>query len=244
MGSHIYDFAPLRKGGLVFKYGRTSGLSVGVCNGVEAYVKLAGWRTPYNEQGKPGTRQYYKYTKEHIICMAPPRREDGRSIFIHCKEFKYAPSFAGPGDSGALVFDINGRAVGLLHGALGAAVGGSWHPLFGGQSPYDDEDSNATTSYKAAFQAQAEHIEKDGTEIFNTLAGAGGLVTPIQDIISHLRACYDFKLELCGSHSTRPEDPRFDYAEVVQRSNETLRSRLSMRARVLRGICNDLESIH
>ena len=52
--SYIAGIGNIEKGQWYFKVGRTTNFTAGICSGVEAYVNMAGYRTPYGADGKPG----------------------------------------------------------------------------------------------------------------------------------------------------------------------------------------------
>ncbi|KAI4158436.1 MAG: hypothetical protein LQ342_007434 [Letrouitia transgressa] len=74
-----------------FKKGRTTGLTTGICNGVETYLRSF----------KP--RCLLEYSEEFVILNSPRDRPDAKQA-----------NFAQEGDSGSLVIDDEGCAAGLL----------------------------------------------------------------------------------------------------------------------------------
>ena len=146
-------FNTIEPGKWYFKVGRTTGITSGICNGVEAWVKPENQHTlygpkgavkevrrsgkiletnkdgrlVYDENGKPkekaGHYAYY-YASEWIIINASVDRES----------MKDQQTFSAPGDSGSLIVDQAGGVAGILWGELTGFCGPTMevhHPYVG-----------------------------------------------------------------------------------------------------------------
>ena len=141
---HFSDITP---GKWYFKVGRTTGITSGICNGVEAWIKPSSQHTLfgargavkeirrsgkiletdeqgrplYNENGEPkekaGGREYY-YSSEWIIVNAS----------IDSKSAKIQKEFCAPGDEGSLIIDEAGGVAGILWGEATAFCGPMGRP--------------------------------------------------------------------------------------------------------------------
>lgn len=104
-------FGKLEKGEWYFKRGRSTGLTVGMCNGTEL-VKFE----PANCQRYTLDGQVHdvraKPTYEHVILSFPDHDEPIDVVGNH-QEF-----FAKAGDSGSLIINRQGNICGLLYGSL------------------------------------------------------------------------------------------------------------------------------
>ena len=130
-------FSRVKPGRWYFKVGRTTELTSGICNGVEAWVKPSNQHTlfdakgavkeirrsgriletdqdgrlVYDENGKPkekaGGKAYY-YSSEWVIINGS----------IDPESFRTQQEFCAPGDSGSLIIDEAGGVAGILWGEL------------------------------------------------------------------------------------------------------------------------------
>ncbi|KAL8896461.1 MAG: hypothetical protein Q9207_007694 [Kuettlingeria erythrocarpa] len=120
------DLLPRREFGSIepdrwyFKVGRTTGLTAGICNGVETYVNLKEV-TRYAAHDRQGGEVV------DIRNPDPETEEDPESyteewfiINAHSDHRRWAHQhrFCANGDSGSLIIDIDGRICGLLFGNL------------------------------------------------------------------------------------------------------------------------------
>ncbi|KAL8825080.1 MAG: hypothetical protein Q9191_004630 [Dirinaria sp. TL-2023a] len=130
------SFTTIRPGRWYFKSGRTTGLTSGICNGVEAWIRPTAQHTlfdargavlkvrrfgrklqvdeetgrlKYDEKGKPMESEDeddVHYASEWVIVNATI---DGRTV-------KNQQAFCDKGDSGSLLVDNYGRVAGILWG--------------------------------------------------------------------------------------------------------------------------------
>ncbi|KAL8918840.1 MAG: hypothetical protein Q9208_007097 [Pyrenodesmia sp. 3 TL-2023] len=111
------DFGSIEPDQWYFKVGRTTGITAGICNGIETYVNTMATRYVHDRQGKvvigvtnpdPETKEDPDYTEEWVIINA---HSDIRIFTEH-------QTFCLDGDSGSLIIDIQGRVCGLLFGSI------------------------------------------------------------------------------------------------------------------------------
>lgn len=98
-----------------FKHGRTTGITAGICNGIESYIFMGDTRYAHNRQGDieriinpdPNAKpEDLEYSEEWIIINA---HSSNRS-------FTNQQTFCDRGDSGSFIWDAQGRLCGLLFG--------------------------------------------------------------------------------------------------------------------------------
>lgn len=137
-GSSYRAFSGIRPGRWYFKVGRTTGLTGGLCNGVEAWIKPAHKHTLWDAKGRVvqirrgGKRLHYdeetgllKYGRD-----GKPLETQGDESFNYTSEWvivngsikplsqKFQEQFCNQGDSGSLIIDANGYVAGILWGDL------------------------------------------------------------------------------------------------------------------------------
>ena len=103
LGQVATEFGEMKKGNYYLKRGRSTGLTVGRCNGIEADIQSQGFR--YTEDGK--LYELGKHTTREFIVLSFEAIFNGDSK---------QTGFSQPGDSGALVVDVDGQVCGLLYG--------------------------------------------------------------------------------------------------------------------------------
>lgn len=101
-GAPATGFGKIQLEQIYLKNGRTTGVTVGVCNGVHLFIP-----------------KHIRYVRG--IALTPLLPLD--SPFPGSREFLIIPTpgttdFCQPGDSGSLVYDIHGKICGLLFGGL------------------------------------------------------------------------------------------------------------------------------
>lgn len=93
-------------GGRIFKVGRTTGLTIGRCNGIDSNVRM---ELPPNSDRKKTDRKQYRVTQEHCIISEKAGSELAYNAIYQ---------FSAGGDSGSWLFDEIGTLVGLLWGSF------------------------------------------------------------------------------------------------------------------------------
>lgn len=96
-GEYVGGFSKIEKGSWYFKIGRTTGITTGICHGIEVDVGRQG-EVRYDHSGKKVILG--KYTTRELVIMSS------------------TGTFSEPGDSGSFVFDNLGDVAGLLYGEL------------------------------------------------------------------------------------------------------------------------------
>ena len=136
-------FGSMVKGNWYMKQGRTSGITSGIYNGVEADVNRTG-SVRYTEAGKE--YQLGKNTTRELIILSYEKRghEPNAPIF--------QDEFSAPGDSGAFVIDTEGRVCGLLSGEYTGLCGGSGRTDRGAGLVTDMTDVLASMVKKTSFR--------------------------------------------------------------------------------------------
>lgn len=94
-------FGAMKKGQLYFKQGRTSGITVGWCNGTETDLNQID-HVRYDEDGK---KHHMKETTARQLIILSMEQEEGQET-----------AFAKKGDSGSFIIDDSGMVCGLLYG--------------------------------------------------------------------------------------------------------------------------------
>ncbi|KAL8757385.1 MAG: hypothetical protein Q9199_002262 [Rusavskia elegans] len=160
-----------------FKHGRTTGITAGICNGIESYIFMGDTRYAHNRQGDieriinpdPNAKpEDLEYSEEWIIINA---HSSNRS-------FTNQQTFCDRGDSGSFIWDAQGRLCGLLFGDV--------HGWCGPKIPADGNPNGQTP--RPLFSRPDEH--KGGR-----YQGAG-IVSDINDVIADivLRAAQPYRL--------------------------------------------------
>ena len=159
-------FRQIIPGARYFKCGRTTEITAGVCNGVEAYVTVAGvipilmlrqtafdiMMMAFTTENKVTTKRLssessnhcHHYTSEFIILSKKQK------TWIDGTPYWQQTSFCAPGDSGSLIIHQDGSICGLLYGE----VTGWW-------GPGDDDPGNlyvgaGVVSYMSKVMASIE----------------------------------------------------------------------------------------
>ncbi len=104
-GGYAQYFSSIVKGNRYFKLGRTTGITVGVCHGVETDINRERHGVFFDESGDEITLTK-GCTRELVILAEAPRYIDHQT------------TFSASGDSGSILFDHDGFAAGLLYGEL------------------------------------------------------------------------------------------------------------------------------
>ncbi|KAJ5090106.1 hypothetical protein N7532_008790 [Penicillium argentinense] len=113
-GEPLREFGKLEKGKYYLKLGRTTGLTMGQCNGALARCRWSsGVQTRYDPNSTPVTLSD-NYTQEFVILSVRP---DGSAAI--------QDDFVLEGDSGSLVLDVDGKVCGVLYGGIWAIDGAS-----------------------------------------------------------------------------------------------------------------------
>ena len=163
------QFSNIRPGEWYFKVGRTTDLTSGICNGVEAWTRPAKQHTLFNAKGgleavrKTGRKlktEMGELEKEHTIERLV-YGENGKPVEMEGEEGLYYASewvivngsvdplsvqtqenFCASGDSGSLIIDILGRVAGLLWGDLRGFCGAAtrMQPYIGAGMVTDIDD--------------------------------------------------------------------------------------------------------
>ena len=107
----IQGFGALVKGQWYFKVGRSTGITSGICNGVEQEINLSAVRTRYDGRGRPVGTVHVAHSREFVIINAPLTRPTTQKEMCM------------PGDSGSLVIDVDGNCAGILFGMTHGKVG-------------------------------------------------------------------------------------------------------------------------
>ena len=114
-GPYPYPEKPNEIGSIImgkwyYKNGRTTGVTVGTCHGIETYIRMVGvkasHRTKYLTDGTKESYRLYPYTSELVIITPKsrtPKDPEGRA-------------FSQSGDSGSMVIGQEGNVDGLLYG--------------------------------------------------------------------------------------------------------------------------------
>lgn len=105
-------FGVLEKGNWYFKRGRSTGITVGMCNGTELVLFKNEDRERYTVNGTMHN-VHSNPTYEYVLMSFPKTRENIDAI--HTPQEPFAES----GDSGSFVIDRAGNICGLLYGSLG-----------------------------------------------------------------------------------------------------------------------------
>ncbi|KAL9035823.1 MAG: hypothetical protein Q9180_004643 [Flavoplaca navasiana] len=105
-----------------FKKGRTTGLTAGICNGIESYIFMNETRYLHDSEGniirdrspdQTVDTKSVEYTEEWVIINA----------HSETREFTSQRTFCDKGDYGAFVWDWQGRLCGLLFGDVSGWCG-------------------------------------------------------------------------------------------------------------------------
>ncbi|MCJ1346602.1 hypothetical protein MMC31_004820 [Peltigera leucophlebia] len=94
---YVGGFSKIEKGSWYFKIGRTTGITTGICHGIEVDVGRQG-EVRYDHSGKKVILG--KYSTRELVIMSS------------------TGTFSEPGDSGSFVFNNLGNVAGLLYGEL------------------------------------------------------------------------------------------------------------------------------
>ena len=105
------DFGSIEPGQWYFKSGRTSGITAGLCNGIEADINREGqgYRFLQSDLSHAMAR---KCTREFIILSF----KSSKDVYVHEMEQVRQSEFSEPGDSGSFVINGDGYVCGLLYG--------------------------------------------------------------------------------------------------------------------------------
>lgn len=137
-GSSYRAFSSIRPGQWYFKVGRTTGLTSGLCNGVETWIKPAHNHTLWDAKGKlvkirrSGKKLHddektgrLRYGKDGKLLET-----DDEESFFYASEWVIVngsikplsqntqEQFCNQGDSGSLIIDCDGKVAGILWGDL------------------------------------------------------------------------------------------------------------------------------
>ncbi|KAL8856695.1 MAG: hypothetical protein Q9198_010760 [Flavoplaca austrocitrina] len=165
-GQHSTDLGKIQADRWYFKIGRTTGLTAGVCNGVESYIFMNETRYLHDSEG-------------NIIRAINPDPTVDPNLVEYCEEwviinahsekrvFTSHRPFCDNGDSGAFVWDSQGRLCGLLYGHVSG-----W---CGPKIPVQDPSVPISMGFRPTISRPDEY--KGGRY------QAAGLVTDINDVI-------------------------------------------------------------
>lgn len=137
-GSSYRGFSSIEKGRWYFKNGRTTGLTGGICNGVETWVKPAHRHTLWDSKGRVvrirrgGKLLHYDKATERLKYGADGKalETEGHDFFDYASEWvivngsidpisqRTQEQYCNQGDSGSLIIDADGKVAGLLWGDL------------------------------------------------------------------------------------------------------------------------------
>ena len=137
-GSKYRAFSSIQPGQWYFKLGRTTGLTAGVCNGVETWIKPAYQHTLWDANGKlqeirRAGKKLQVDKKTGLLKRGEdgkPKEEEGDDSFYYASEWviingstdpsswRTQEQFCNPGDSGSLIIDCDGKVAGILWGDL------------------------------------------------------------------------------------------------------------------------------
>lgn len=158
----IQGFTDVQRGQWYFKIGRTSGITTGICNGVENNSNISHYRQVYDEFGRPLNVVYCKRSSDWVILNCDPLGAAAQREF--CK----------PGDSGSLIIDSNGYCAGILFGSLRGFAG----PLNKWGTDYADCGTVTTMSTvqksiakKTAYTRRVIRKNEQGREIAEMVHG-------------------------------------------------------------------------
>ena len=137
-GSNYSAFSSIKPGQWYFKLGRTTGLTAGVCNGIETWIKPAHQHTLWNANGqvqeiRRAGKKLQVDKKTGLLKRGEdgkPKEEEGDDSFYYASEWVIIngstdpgsqmpqEQFCNQGDSGSLIIDREGRVAGILWGDL------------------------------------------------------------------------------------------------------------------------------
>lgn len=137
------EFGRMIKGNWYLKQGRTSGITSGMCNGVEAEINRTG-SVRYTETGKE--YPLGKNTTRELIILSYEKLGHGPNAPM------FQDELSAPGDSGAFVIDTEGRVCGLLYGEHTGLCGGSGRQDRGAGLVTDMIDVLASIAKKTSFR--------------------------------------------------------------------------------------------
>ena len=139
---YAVNFGAMKKGQLYFKQGRTSAITVGVCNGTETDIVQNG-PVRYDEDGKEHSMQGKCARTWLIISM---EKDQGSPI-----------PFSKPGDSGSFVIDESGKVCGLLFGEH-TGLCGKWENVSSGTVTCMTDVLDSVGRKTAIWNDQGEEI--------------------------------------------------------------------------------------
>ena len=130
------EFSKIKAGRWYFKVGRTTGLTGGICNGVEAWIQPAAQHTLFNAKG--GVEKVRRFGRKLQVDKEtgqlvydqngkPKESEDANDVYyasewvivngsIDPVSFSEQKTFCDQGDAGSLIIDREGRVAGILWG--------------------------------------------------------------------------------------------------------------------------------
>lgn len=111
-GRPLTEFGTLKKGGYYLKLGLSTGVTGGICHGALACCNWSGKdRQCYDHNGREFELSQ-EITEEYVIMSKARRQSEHQQS-----------SFAGDGDSGSFVIDMEGNVCGLFYGAVSGLYG-------------------------------------------------------------------------------------------------------------------------
>lgn len=106
------NFGEMQKDGWYYKLGRTTGITVGKCNGTEIEINRVGGYPRYTKNGQ--IHKLGQSTTRELVILGCEDSDSGQVI---------QSGFAHPGDSGSFVIDQQGFVCGLLYGEFTGLCG-------------------------------------------------------------------------------------------------------------------------
>ena len=106
------NFGEMQKDNWYYKRGRTTGITVGKCNGTETEINRVGGYPRYTKDGE--TYKLGQSTTRELVIIGCDDSDSGQVI---------QSGFSHPGDSGSFVIDQQGFVCGLLYGEFTGLCG-------------------------------------------------------------------------------------------------------------------------
>ena len=137
-GSSSSEFSSIEPGQWYFKVGRTTGLTGGLCNGVDTWIKPANNHTLWDAKGqvvhvRRGGKKLHYDKGTNLLKRGKdgkPLETEGDDSFYYASEWVIVngsidrlsqntqEQFCSQGDSGSLIIDREGRVAGILWGEM------------------------------------------------------------------------------------------------------------------------------